>query len=857
MARLPQFINTVAPTIGVTPGRVKADPNTGAGFKALGQAVAGIGAEIEAQTTRDENVHFQDAELQYKEYLARDIAERKTNMAPGAEGFVDGFDADATTKLDEIVEARFAGSPRADEIRLRLNKLRIGTLTQAVGVEAKEQQRFTGEVLDNTVKDLQSTVALDHSTYEQAITDWGQTVHDTVGGGIERQTRVLNAGIAKINKAYVGKLAADNPDKFREMFGELAESGPIEKAPPHIHAAAQAAADNDYDPKTLLGLAYIESRWNPRAGKPMRNGKPMSSAEGMFQVLSAKDTLNWLGIKKSDKFNVPVVAAALSRKLNDMKGWMASKGIQTTPGKEYLFWNVGEGAAKAILRADPRTRIEDVIYRVYGSRRLGNELFADVVLRNNPSMYRRGWTVGQVIKNYDRKMSNAMRQADRFYGDSTTEEAVENKLKTFTNDLGYQGVRASDVSEILQTVVTENKKRKKEEFELQNGLDILAGKREARRGNSDDHKFIDKAVEYLPYADNFLDSAQTTGQARSVIKQGKYIPETFASTLEHAILENGTSDQKIRAFSLMADIRQKNRDLFVTTKMKAEAKQDVESFIALTDVEGLGLSPQAAFDRINFERSVEGETNREALDKTLKDETKKISLSDVKGYLGATGYVFDDDAITDVQADVAHNAFKKAYEHHRLKGSSKELALEKAKQDMKSGWGVSETATGAATLMPYPPEKQYSSFDGHNWIREQATNMVAAELFNTGKIKHREDTVVDPLSGRKTKVKSSIFDQVKENYQVKIVPTIQTAEDVRLGKANPRYLIQYKHKEQVYNLGLRSFDEEFQQALFEEKQDRELEKVARASDAQRKLNEEDAADPLRTLTQSSEQFAGP
>ena len=181
--------------------------------------------------------------------------------------------------------------------------------------------------------------------------------------------------------------------------------------PEHIVDAIEAARDHNIDPQVFLAIGWRESRLDPNMGQPMQKGKPMSSAVGMWQILSAQDTLSELGLGKQERKDYARATPALAAYFERQKERLKDLGFDPTPGKLYMTWNVGPGMAAAILNAKPFERIEAIARRAL--RKYGRKFIAQW-LRNNPSMYKKGMTATEVAANYEVQMKKDMKAVERF-----------------------------------------------------------------------------------------------------------------------------------------------------------------------------------------------------------------------------------------------------------------------------------------------------------------------------------------------------------------------------------------------------------------------------------------------------------
>jgi len=184
----------------------------------------------------------------------------------------------------------------------------------------------------------------------------------------------------------------------------------------YVASTIEAARRHSLDPRVFLAIGWHESHLNPWAGPPVHKGHPMSSATGMWQILAAPDTLQELGLSKADRTNFARATPALAQYLSRQQDRLWKMGIDPTPGRLYMTWNVGPGMALAILHSEPSETIESIANRVlakYGKK------FIAKWLHNNPSLYRPGMTAGQIAANYELQMARDMRAVDHYLAPGT------------------------------------------------------------------------------------------------------------------------------------------------------------------------------------------------------------------------------------------------------------------------------------------------------------------------------------------------------------------------------------------------------------------------------------------------------
>ena len=179
----------------------------------------------------------------------------------------------------------------------------------------------------------------------------------------------------------------------------------------YVASAIEAARRYSLDPRVFLAIGWHESHLDPWAGPPVHKGRPMSSASGMWQILAAPDTLKDLGLSKADRTNYARATPAMAQYLSRQQDRLRQMGIDPTPGRIYMTWNVGPGMALAIMNSEPSETIERIANRMlakYGQQ------FITKWLHNNPSLYRPGMTAGQIAANYELQMAKDMRAVDPY-----------------------------------------------------------------------------------------------------------------------------------------------------------------------------------------------------------------------------------------------------------------------------------------------------------------------------------------------------------------------------------------------------------------------------------------------------------
>lgn len=830
MARLPAYVNpNTISTGGISP--IAPITSEGKALDNLGSALGQLGGELytsdlrqqakdqadleasqrkaEADATKRRNLDVEVALMDYKNDVEKELVNREAAASynnDGAKGYFDSASQFATTRAEAYVK-RFEAYPEYDHIRQRFLKATDSQLDKAYKFEVNQAYKFMGEKSQERVDDLKSAIASDPANYERSVKEWNDFVNTSLPVSDKVAEGVRNKGIRELQVAQAQAAIARDPDKYRALFSNAFKAGEAipEDTPEHIKTTILNAKAAGVDPAVMLGIGNYESRLNPAQGNPIgKDGKPMSSAVGMFQVIASPDTLAALGISEKDRYDVDKVSAGLSRYIQRNTEKMQASGIDPTPGKQYMMWNVGEGLAWNILRANPNESIDNVVYRTYGNRLTkSGELFADVVLRNNPSLYRSGMTVGQVLQNYDAKMAQSMKEVEKY----ATREGVttdEQAQRLFSQVLpsGYDKLTAKDAANLATMAETGAKKRLDDQVLFTRGAAILNGDIVADPGNKDDHKAVSKLLEQRPdIARNMLTDDGTAVQARQIIERARFIPDEFKGQLEAVVL-NGTKEEKMRAYTFLADIYQKRPDIFAMSKLDGELGSRIKAYVSYLDDAGYAMSPAKALEKIEYDRSGEAKKDRAALKDTLKDELKSFDRDTVSRKIADT--YLTPSAVSDNQAGIAHSYFVDRYTFYRDKDKSKEEAEALATADARQSFGTSSINGGL--FMQYPPEKVDTlpalgpNGGNKNWIKDQVATALAADLLRRGLIqdtpKASDGRVIGEYNDG-TPIKERIIDtrpvtEKAKDFEWRLVPRIETAQDIQAGKP-PRYELWYRN----------------------------------------------------------------
>jgi len=775
-------------------------------------------AKMQADAERNTNLAFEYDLLQTGNQWRDQLQEAKMNASVSGEGFTDEYQRTMQPGVDELAK-KYETHHDPAYVKLKIAQAQKGYLDAAAGFEGAKVVDFKKTVIDEKVANLSSAfVAGGGVSYEQAAAEYKSFIDSAVTGNERVRDHAYQYGLRTIQSSYIAAQSAtpEGRAKFIEHYKKtMSAEANSAVLPPHISTTITNAQAQGADPEMMLAIGWIESRLNPEAGRPRRrDGTEMSSAEGMFQVLAgdnriAAATRNALGIRREDVKNVDKVSSALSAFLVRKQEWMRANRIEPTPGKTYMMWNMGEGAAAAVMRANPNARIETVLSRVWSS--MGPK-FLQEALYNNPSMYKPGQTVGQVIANYEAKVQSAKNAVGKITAGAGL--TVEDRAKTFVTQFAgikpdEQHVTAADLAALSEKVIEDHGKQTKAELQFERGQARINGELPMDPRDSDHRKDVEKALEMnFPSLVEGISTgdAGTLGSVKSMATDPnvRHIPEPLRNAMV-TVLESGEAGAKNQIYETLRNIRREDRTAFNASNFDSDMEKRISEYEAYTGP--MKLTPDVAIARIEKERSEEGQVRSKVMSSEISKELGKFSDKKIVQTFGAdsVGNVgIDENKLT----PLIRGHFEAVYRNAREDGKDREQAEALATNSLKSEFGVSRAATtdGWPVVMLHPPESYYPALwdgrskwerwgdpDGHAWITEQARNRVGAHLLMSGRIKSYVGPTDVASGGQDTAIPAwKIAEEKASTIEVRLISTADTADDVRHGR-NPTYQLWFRN----------------------------------------------------------------
>lgn len=580
-----------------------------------------------------------------------------------------------------------------------------------------------------------------------------------------------------------------NPEAVIRAGDGLFAGLPAAGAPEEVKSAARGAIAGGADPTVVLAIGHVESKFDSKARPIGPDGKPMSSAKGVFQLLDGA-----YGLGKDADTEKQARAVALY--LGGVKEKLNAAGVEPTPGKLYMFHNLGDGLATALLKARPDEKMGDIVARVYPSR---PELAAQI-LRNNPSLYNANTTAAQAVAGYENKMAGGM-SAVKSYVTEGGVAPTEDIAKARASEL--LGIPIEHIDPAMMKAATDQAKSDLSKVNKQDNALMLGYA--AHEGHTRIDPFSETQVK------NLNKFSETTGIQEGILRGDKrafdaavvvvtrnnVIPQPYENALRELVMSGNAKDPaKAQAYETLASIAMTNPVAWSASKLAGDIKGRVEKYIAMTKGSDSIVSPAEALLHITAEHTPDGDGRAKAARELWKDhksaEIEALTLADVEkavsGGLWRNAALFDPaDPAAGVRGRTLLDNYRNAYRGYREQGKPPADAKIEALNDVKRSFGVSNVLRGTferGEITKYPVEKYYLPVDAEKpfkWLEDQARALVETTLKTKGVLK---DDQSDPALGRGS--------TVGERTEIRLVPTTRTANEVGAGKP-PSYDLMYRN----------------------------------------------------------------
>lgn len=437
MALIPRYDQRRTTPLGGVDGGIRAVtmPSIGEGIQSIGRGAEAAAVdmqqrkaaeereaarlEAERQKAQDEqdDAWFVGVSAQPTLQIVQGLGELRARTPDTGQGY-----SAATLQLVnsayQTLEAQ-ATTPRA---RARVATAKASALESFGSAAIKEEQETrTAWIKSQADQGLNSALALIDQTPENLLdevaTQQAGALTSALAGAdldpktrLERSSAILSA-IADRKEARRATLTAARTGRLPDF---AVPGGPV---PDAVRGAAQRAG---LDPDLAIAVLMLENpRMDPDA-RPVRGGKRLSSAHGLFQIIDE----TWEGLGGGDRGSVErQIVNGLKNLVQTRDALRGALRREPTGAEVYLGHQQGEAGAKALLTADPGTRAVDAIAGFYASR-------ADALKAIVNNGGKADSTVGEFLAMWNAKYARAEAAArgdslSRFVTPKGREEAIK------------------------------------------------------------------------------------------------------------------------------------------------------------------------------------------------------------------------------------------------------------------------------------------------------------------------------------------------------------------------------------------------------------------------------------------------
>lgn len=512
-------------------------------------------------------------------------AEFEANIDPTGKGY-----ADMVEKAYEAHVIEYA--PRFSQRRTAENQVldarfRTQVINHAVDVEYKTRLKSEAGVAQRVVDNLYATVLENPDTFDTAIVE-ASVRADAQGFTGRIKDAFLSDVRTKLETAKILAKVRDDPLAVIKSAEGAFSQMPVVGANAEAKKIAAGAAASGIDLKLMLGIAHIESRLNPNAKPIDKNGRLLSSAAGVFQFLdkSAYGNVDWRDTEGQ--------ARLLGLFLNKQKDRLEGSGAEATPGKLYMFHNMGEGLAMNVLRADPNERMGNIIARTYPSR---PGLAAQIAV-NNPSLYNVNMTAGEVRANYERKMAGAIEATAQHVTGSTlgtTDEIARQRMSELIG-VPVEKIGAAAFKDAVDAARKSYAENSKLQFKLAEGKAVHDGAVRIDPYDATQRKDLDTYAKTTGIADAMRngDKEGFALAAKSVHTSGVLAQPYLHAARELVMTGDDQNPGKSMAYEFLASVARDYGVAWSASGITDDVKARVKQYRALTEGDDAIVTPAEA-----------------------------------------------------------------------------------------------------------------------------------------------------------------------------------------------------------------------------------------------------------------------
>lgn len=798
----------------------RVDTSIGQGAAQLGNAIGNAAEQQNALANRRLEMQRQADEFAANQSFQRwqddntlEFGQTQQKIDPSGKGFTDTVSSIYTKRSEEFLKTVPAAlQPRFQEL---VATARNQWIDKGAATEVDQRNTWYRTGITERQQTLQNQVFNDPAMFDAAKQDAFRTID--------------SSGLPPAEKEALRK-------KTEEMFALTIGEREIRDAEANPNSATGAssrlgvpAVGGDAVETVVSKIIGVESGGRANAKNPN------SSASGLGQFLDS----TWVTMMRKyrpdiagGRSNQDLIALKTDPQLGremtraytqENSRFLASRGIQQTPGNIYLAHFLGPAGAAQVLKANPNAPIESIVgpqvvqangflrgksaseVAAWASGKMGNAQASSATVPADPRFA--NLSLSQRLSLYDQMQAAARRGQTAIEAQQT---AAYNSQKGALQ-LGIQTGEVSSSEQILSSGMNDSDKATLiSALRSRQGDQIAVAEAVAAFQNggltvdpysSDGRKRVDAVGDVISKS---VPSDQQQPAYEELVRQSGTLPQSVLNNIRAGAGSQVASEVQaaMQAASRFAQI---NPSALGRREGGEAIQRKVDDFDYYVNT--LNLDPSDAARRISEQNDPNKVRDRKALEPAAKEFRKQLEGADI-------GAMFDESfmgwrsnpnvGFTEGQAaGIAADYLAIAEEQFYLTSGNTELAKSRAEQEMKRLYGVSDIG-GSKTIMKYPPEKYWPGMPGESdpyaYAKDQLISDLAAAFPDDPLLNPKKSGsgFVGTVNGRTVDIRdesglSDYRNMVRDTALSRIV-LVATPETGAEAKSNqlPGYTVLYK-----------------------------------------------------------------
>lgn len=730
-------------TGGIPDTRV--DNSIGQGIAQLGGAIGNaaeqqnalVNRRLEMQRQADEfaaNQQFQ----RWQDDNALEFGQSEQKIDPSGKGFTDTVSGIYTKRSEEFLKTVPASlQPRFQEL---VATARNQWIDKGAATEIDQRNTWYRTGITERQQTLQNQVFNDPAMFDAAKQDAYRTID--ASGLPPSEKEALRKKTDEMFALTIGEReirdAEANPNSVTgasSRLGVPAVGGDaVETVVSKIigvESGGRATAKNPNSSASGLGQ-FLDSTWV----NMVRKYRPDIAGGRSNQALIALKTDPQLGREMTRAYT------------QENSTFLASRGIQQTPGNIYLAHFLGPAGAAQVLKANPNAPIESIVgpgvvqangflrgksaseVAAWASGKMGNAQASGASVPADPRFA--NLSLSQRLSLYDQMQAAAQRGQTAIEAQQT---AAYNSQKGALQ-LGIQTGEVSSSEQILSSGMNDSDKatlisalRSRQGDQIAIGEAVAAfqnGSLTVDPYSSDGRKRVDAVGDVIAKS---VPAEQQQAANEELVRQSGTLPQSVLNNIR-AGADSQVAAEVQAAMQAASRFAQINPAALGRREGGDAIQRKVDDFDYYVNT--LNLDPSDAARRIAEQNDPNKVRDRKALEPAAKEFRKQLEGADI-------GAMFDDSfmgwrsnpnvGFTEGQAaGIAADYLAIAEEQFYLTSGNTELAKSRAEQEMKRLYGTSDIG-GSKTIMKYPPEKYWPGMPGESdpyaYAKDQLINDLA------------------------------------------------------------------------------------------------------------------------------------